>query len=211
MGYGRPHYIWAGADVNPLVSSGGLGGYFGGRATHPNADLRLGGRYFYSFNRAFLRPLDRYDHIDVESRVGPQASYLSWEAEFTYDIPIGFGSIIGELAGTIVTGVDDGYYVFEDTINAVVAPPYVWRSRVGYAFTFGFRRALKLGLVGEVVGNPKRDALIYRAGGIISLRMSNSWQARAFAIPVISSPDALGAMGGDSFEIGIRHYWATGL
>lgn len=209
VGYGKPHFIWAGGDFNPLVSGRSIGGYLGGRLAHPNADLRVGGRYLYSFNRSFLEPRDSYNHVTVESLEGPHASYLSWEAEFTYGIPIGFGSFFGEIAGTIVTAVDDGFYVFEDEINAVVAPPYVWRKRVGYSLAFGFRRAIRLGFVGEVVGIPKRDALIYRAGAQLSLRMSPQFQVRMFAIPVVSSPDKLGAAGGDAFAIGIRYRWAT--
>lgn len=209
-GYGRPHHTWVGADLNPTVSRHAAGGYFGGRLAHPNIDIRAGARCGYAYSRRFLQQRDSYDHLDLQALDGPRARYLSWESELSYSIPLAGGHVIGELAGTIVTFVSPGYYVFEDTLNVVVAPPHVLRKRVGYSWAFGLEDAFQLGVVAEVVSVPRRSAWIYRAGLVASVTLSGSLALRAVAIPVISSPDSIGAEGSDFFLLGIRHYWATG-
>ena len=210
-GYGRPHALWAGFDVNPIFGGSGVGGYAGLRGFHPNIDLRVGGRYFFAFRRSFLEPASSYDHLDVQIRDGPPSRYLSVEAELTWNIPVGFGSIIGEAAGTAILLAPDGFYVFEETLRVVANPPWVWRGRVGYQIRFGPDDAIGFALVGELVGVPERDdALIFRAGGTGGVRLFRDLSIRFRFIPPILSPDRLGAVGGDSYQIGIRYLFATG-
>ncbi len=209
-GFGRPHDAWAGIDANPIFSSEGIASYLGLRFDLPYVNLRVGGRYWYTFRRSFLLPERSYSVEDIELRIGPPSRFLTWEAELTTNVPLGLGALLLELAGSYVSGVDDGYYVYEETIRVVVDPPWVWRTRVGYTFPLDRDRTMVLGPVLEAVGIPKRDTVVYRAGALARVFLSPSLEARGTFVPAVFTPDPLGARGGDAFLLGIRYRWATG-
>lgn len=211
FGYGKPHNRWIGIDLNPILKGSGLGAWAGIRAALPWIDLRVGGRYFFSFWQAYLEPRESYDSLEIEAQSGNSAQYLSWEAELTFGQRIGIGELVSESALTYVTGVDEGWNVYEGTVKVVVAPPWIWRQRLGYLFQFGPRESIKMGPVVELVGIPERDALVFRAGMVARMRLYDELSVRGTFIPALASPDALGARAGDSFQIGIRWTWATGM
>lgn len=208
-GYGKPHETWLGFDLNPIFSGEGIGAYGGLRFAVPFLDLRLGARYYFTFRRSFLIPRESYDHLQIESRAGPSSRYLALEAELSLDVPIGPTSIVSELAVTSVQFVDDGFYVYEETIKVVTDPPYIWRGRLGYTIDFGPDGLIRFGVVAELVHLPGRDAWVFRAGGIARVSLWHDLEIRGTFIPAILSPDELGADGGDSFNVGLRFRWAT--
>jgi hypothetical protein len=209
-GYGRPHALWVGLDANPIFSSEGIAGYLGLRFDLPFVNLRLGGRYWYTFRRSFLVPEESYSVEDIERRQGPPSRFLTWEAELTTNVPLGRGVMLAEGALSFVTGVPDDYYVYEETLRVVVDPPYVWRARVGYRFAVDRERTVVIGPVLEFVGIPKRDVVVYRAGALARIFLSPSLEARGTFVPAVYTPDPLGARGGDAFLLSIRYRWATG-
>jgi hypothetical protein len=209
LGWGKPHFRWFGIEANPLVSSSNLGIYSGVRLEWPDVDVRFGGRYQYSVERSFLVEQEEYDHLDIESRAGPSARYVSLEAQLTGEVPWGPGKVRFELTGTAILGVPDGYYVYEETLKVVAAPPWVYGGELGYLFTVGGARRLDLGPVVEIVIlHGRRDFLV--SGGLkASLKLWQHWEARATFQPPIISSDNLGLKGGDSFQLGLRYRWAT--
>lgn len=223
-GYGRPHYAWAGFEANPLVSGEGAGGYFGLRGALPRIDLRVGARYFHTFDRAFLCPtigfdradrcqtqpaLEFYDREDIESRIGPQSIYLTFESELTVNLPLGPGKVVSELALSAVTGVPDGYFVFEETIKIAIEPPWVWRGRFGYAFPVDREKTTQIGVVGEVVHAVEREVVAIRGGITGRVRLYANLEARGIFVPLLHSKDEIGAAGADTFLLGIRYRWAS--
>jgi hypothetical protein len=209
-GYGRPHDLWVGLDANPIFSSEGVAGYLGLRFDFPFVNLRVGGRYWYTFRRSFLVPEASYSVEDIELREGPASRFLTWEAELTTNVPLGRGVLIGESSFSLVTGVPDPYYVYEETLRVVVDPPYVWRTRLGYTVAIDSERTIVIGPVLEFVAIPKRDVVVYRAGALARIFLSPSLEARGTFVPAVYTPDPLGARGGDAFLLGIRYRWATG-
>jgi len=213
LGYGQPFWKWVGIDANPIVSAEGVGVYGGIRAALPNINLRAGARWQpLTFERSLLTPKRSYVRDDIETRDGPKSKYVSLESELTVSFKLGGGDVFSEFALTYVTGVQSGFYVYEETIRVVVEPPWVWRGRVGYSLRFLKDDALRIGGVLEVVAVPGRtDHFFALRGGIVaSLRIRRDLQIRALLVPVLVSRDTLGSDGGDVFLIGIRHYWATG-
>jgi hypothetical protein len=209
-GYGRPHDLWVGIDTNPIFSSEGVAGYAGLRFDLPFVNLRLGGRYWYTFRRSFLVPEDSYSVEDIELRAGPRSRFLTWEAELTTTVPLGVGSLLFEGSLSFVTGVPDDYYVYEETLRVVVDPPWVWRTRFGYTVAIDDDRTIVLGPVLELVGIPERYEVVYRAGALARIFLSPALEARGTFVPAVITPDPLGARGGDAFLLGIRYRWATG-
>jgi hypothetical protein len=209
-GYGRPHDTWIGIDTNPIFSIEGVAGYAGLRFDVPFVNLRVGGRYWTTFRRSFLLPSDRYSVEDIELRGEPESRFLTWEAELTVSLPVGPGFMLLEGAGSYVTGVPEGYYVYEETLRVVVDPPWVFRGRVGYTVPLDPDRTIVFGPVFEVVHNPGRDTHVYRAGALARVTLSSALEARGTFVPAVATPDPLGARGGDAFLLGIRYRWATG-
>lgn len=211
VGYGRPHDVWIGLDVNPLISFEGIGAWGGLRGTLGWLDLRLGARYQYTFSRSFLAPKGSYNKDDIEDRAGPSSSYLSLEAELTTSFPLGPGSLSSELAITYITGVEPGFNVYEETIKVVAAPPWIWRGRLSYLFPLDREKVFKVGLTAEIVGVPGREVYTLRGGLLASVRLMRSLEARLTFMPVWHSEDDLGSAGSDLLLVGVRHRWATGV
>jgi hypothetical protein len=215
LGYGKPHARWLGLEMNPIFSEEGLAGYAGLRAVLPHLSLRAGGRYWYTFYRSFLEPRDSYTVEQIELRAGPRSRFFTWEAELAVSLPLGPGVALSELAGSYVTGVDEGYYVYEETLRVVADPPWVWGARAGYLWpaaraTADREATLQVGPVLELVGVPRRGTLVLRAGGLVRITLSGDLEARGTFVPAVATPDALGARGGDAFLLGIRYRWASG-
>jgi hypothetical protein len=208
-GYGRPHDAWIGLDLNPIVQGSGAGGYVGLRGDGGPVDLRVGGRYFRSWTRTLLSVRDTYTRDDVELRENERATYLSFEAELTAAPALGPGEVLMEVAGTLVSGVPEDRYVFEETIRVVVAPPFALRGRIGYALRLTTSPLFRLAPVFEAVHVTERNATVLRAGIIGRIRLYDDLEIRFNFVPVLSSTDSLGLLGGDFAQLGVRYLWAT--
>lgn len=210
FGYGKPFGTWVGVDANPIVSGNGLGAYGGIRFALPRFDLRVGPRYFASFNRNYLNAQTSYNRVDLDSTIGNPARVVTYEAEAEASLPLGPGDIVALGSISYVTGVPDGQLVFEETLRVIVAPPLVWRARGGYMVRFGSSRQHSVGIVADVLAVPKReDSLTVRVGPVVRIVLSRRVEVRGTFVPTLSSPDAIGLVGGDFTELGFRYRWAT--
>jgi hypothetical protein len=211
IGYGQPHWQWIGMDANPIIGSSGLGFYSGLRLAIPHFDVRAGARAFYSFQHSFLVPHDHFSRLDSEDRSQPTSRYVTLEAEATLRFRVGWGDLVAVLTGSAVTLTPAGYDVFEETLRVITKPPFIWRGRFAYAFVLGPLDAVSVGPVIEVVGLPRRDALVLRGGVSAHVWLTDDMEAIATFVPVITSPDSIGLDGADFAQLGIRWRWATGM
>src|SRR5690606_17216614 len=131
-GYGRPYWSWIGVETAPLSGLGGIGYYTGLAATLPWLTLRAGSRYFYPYSRTLLAPSDHYEATDLQRVSGPAGDYVAYEAEATVTAPLSHGSVFGVLTGMRTELVPEGYYLYEESLKVIMAPPYAWRARLGY-------------------------------------------------------------------------------
>lgn len=207
-GYGRPHFSWFGVEAHPSLGFSGSSYYTGLNLTLPRFSLRAGSRYFYPYSRRLLEPREEYERSDIGLNVGPAGDYLAYEVEGTTAVPLGHGSLFAVATGMRIELVPDGAYVYEDSLKVVVAPPYLWRARLGYLFAFGRNGAIRFGGAGEVIGLPGRDATVWRAGVMASVLLSARLEAQVSLLPVIAGPDDLGLAGSDFGTLGIRYRWA---
>jgi hypothetical protein len=210
LGYGRPFTNWIGVDLNPIASQNGLGAYAGLRIEVPYLDFRIGPRYFASFQHTYLPTQASYSRLELESTSGDRSRTLTYEAELDFNLPLGPGRLLLRGSASYVTGVPDGYSVFEETLHLIVDPPLVWRARLAYAFTFGARKQHSLGPAIEMLDVPKRDdSRTIRIGPILRLALSRRVDVRGSFIFTVASPDRIGLAGGDFTELGIRYRWAS--
>lgn len=208
-GYGRPHWSWIGVEADPNVGTGGLGYYSGLAATLPWLSLRLGTRYFYPFSRNLLEPRDSYERSDIGLLDGPVGDYLAYEAEAAGTLPLGPGSAFAVATGMHLSLVPRDKYVYEDSLKVVVAPPWLWRARIGYLLALGENGAIRIGAAGETIGLPGRGAFVIRAGLLASVLLSSKLEAQASLLPVLASPDSLGLAGSDFGTLGVRYRWGS--
>lgn len=210
LGYGQPFGAWIGVDVNPIFSGNGLGAYGGLRIALPRLDIRLGPRYFASFNREYLNPQRSYNRLDLDSTLGDPARIITYEAEIEASLPAGPGDVVALGSVSYVTGIPEGQYVFEETLRVIVDPPLVWRARGGYVVRFGSSRQHSAGVVADVLNVPAReDSTTVRAGPVVRIVLSRRVEVRGTFVPTIFSPDHIGLVGGDFTELGFRYRWAT--
>lgn len=210
VGYGRPFGTWIGLDVNPIIAGAGLGAYGGLRLALPRLDIRVGPRYFASFNRNYLNPQASYNRVDLDSTIGDPSRVITYEAEAEASLPAGPGDIVALGSVSYVTGVPQGQLVFEETLHIIVAPPLLWRARGGYVIRFGSARQHSIGVVAELLDVPKRDdSRTIRVGPVVRIVLSRRVEVRGSFVPTVVSPDRLGLIGGDFTELGFRYRWAT--
>jgi hypothetical protein len=210
LGYGRPFTQWVGVDANPIAQTSGLGAYGGLRVEIPHLDWRIGGRYFSSFEHTYLTPQSSYDRIEFERRVSDKANTLTWESELDLSAELGPGRILLRGSLSYVTGVPDGKYVFEETLHVIVDPPWVWRTRLAYAYVFGSRGQHSIGPAVDLLDVPGReDSRTVRVGPILTMKLSRRVEVRGSFVFSVVSPDRIGLRGGDSTELGLRYRWAS--
>ncbi len=209
-GRGRPHWEWIGLEALPIVTLEGAGAYGGLRGQVPNLDARLGVRYFSPFNRTLLPEQERHGRLDIEREDGPNGRYVAYEAEIAPSLELFGGSAFSVLTAYYVPGIQAGHHLYEESLKVVIAPPFVWRARLGYGFGFGPRGSIRVGPAAEVLGLSGRDEQVFRAGMVAIAAVSNSLDVQATLLPVISSPDRIGLAGADWGHLGVRWRWATG-
>ena len=210
LGYGRPFTQWIGVDANPIASQSGLGGYGGLRIEIPHLDFRLGSRYFSAFEHTYMPQQESYARLDLENSGGKSARTLTYEAELDLNFTLGPGKLLLRGSASYVTGVPEGQSVYEETLHIVVAPPLVWRTRLGYVFTFGARNQHSVGPVIDLLDVPKRDdSRTIRVGPVLRLGLSRRVDIRGSFVVTLISPDRIGLAGGDFTELGVRYRWAS--
>jgi hypothetical protein len=210
VGYGKPHWRWIGLETQGRASGGNGSEYIGLRAALPEADLRVGARYVFATDQALLTPQDSFDRDDVRIPEVPQSRYLHLEAELTGSVPFLGGTLFG-LAGVYrMSGVPEGYFVFDETLHVVVDPPWNWRLRGGHLLRFGAQGGLRIGVAAEVIGLPGRQEMVVRTGPQLAVILTHHLDAAASIMAVAWSPDSLALLGADIGQFGLRYRWATG-
>lgn len=210
LGYGRPFTEWIGFDANPIAETNGLGAYAGLRIELPHVNLRLGPRYFSSFEHTYLQTKPSYSRLDLETTSGKPSHTLTYEAELDITFKLGPGLVLLRGSASYVTGVPQGESAFEETLHIIVDPPLVWRARLGYAFTFGSHDQHSIGPAIDFLDVPKReDSRTIRVGPLLRLALSRRVEVRGSFIFTVVSPDRIGLPGGDFTELGVRYRWAS--
>ncbi len=210
LGWGKPHWSWIGIEGYTNVSPGGGAEYAGLRVASQRIDLRVGARYAFPSAQYFLPEQVSYTRDETEYKLGPRSRYVAGEAELSAAVPAPFGSLFGVATGYAITGVPDGYAVYEEALHAVIEPPFVWRGRLGYLATLGDQDDMQVGLAGELIGSPARGTVVARAGPVIGILLTHHLEAVGSLMIVLASRDDLGLLGAELGALGLRYRWATG-
>ena len=210
FGYGMPHWIWAGIDVNAISTLEMVMGYAGLRASTPIVDLAFGVRDTLSFNKPFLPPQASFTRDDVFERPGPKARYLAWEGEAVAVAPLPYSAVVFDLVLVRTLDVPDATYVYDESYRAIVAKPMYGVLRVATIVRLLREEALKTGILTEYVFSTGRDKDTIRVGPAAVFQLTDHLQAVGTLTGVVSGPDQLGFTLGAYGVAGLRYFWATG-
>jgi hypothetical protein len=209
VGYGRPHYQWAGVELLPQIAPGFAGLYVGARAAFPWLEVRAGARFVRPLFRPQLEPRASHDLRDLERDEGTVDPYVTYELEALPELRLGPGYAVGTFTALAIRGFSPDRHVFEENLRVIVARPVVLRARAGYLFDVKPLARARLGAAAEIIHVPGRDMVVVRAGLMGLWRLHEQIDVVAHLLPVIASPDRLGLLGADFWQLGVRYRWAT--
>jgi hypothetical protein len=209
-GYGMPHWIWTGVDVNSILTTDTLQVYGGVRAATPILDLAFGVRDTWSFNKPFLAPRDSFSATQLTDAPGKRAQYWAWEAEAVGVIPLPHAAIVGDFIAVGALDVPKGSYFYDESYRAIAADDLFFVMRVAAVARFLNENSLKVGILTEHVFGTGREQPVTRMGPAGSLQLTDHLEINAVLTLVVSSPDHLGLIQGTYGVAGIRYRWATG-
>jgi hypothetical protein len=210
VGYGLPHWIWAGVDVNAITTLEFTQAYVGARASSPILDFAFGVRDTASFGKPFLAPASTFETADVLDASGSKARYWAWEAEVVAVAPLPSSALLIDLIGVRTLDVPAGSYLYEESYRAVVAKPLFGVLRVAAVARLLREDALKVGILSEMVFSTGRDKNVVRIGPAGALTLTDHLEALGTLTLAASSPDTLGLALGAYGVAGLRYRWATG-
>jgi hypothetical protein len=209
-GYGIPHWIWTGVDVNAILTPDCFQAYGGVRLSAPVIDFAFGIRDTWSFSKRFLEPAQSFTHAMVTDVPGELARYWAWEAEAVGTIPLPYSALVADFIAIRTLDVPKGKYVYDESYRAVVAKPLFFTLRLAAVARFLREDSFKVGVITEYVFNAGRDEMVVRAGPAASLTLTDHLEVNAVLSLKVAGPDHLGIALGAYGVAGVRWRWATG-
>lgn len=210
VGYGLPHWIWAGLDANAITTLEFLQTYVGVRAATPVLDFAFGARHTWSYNKPFLAPSDRFTSASVLDAGGDKAQYWAWEAEVVGILPLPHAALLADFIAVGAWDVPRGRYFYDESYRAVVKDPTFFILRVAAVARFMNENAFKVGVLTETVFGTGRGQPIVRVGPALSIQLTDHLELNAAVTVAVSSPDDLGLVLGAYGVGGLRYRWSTG-
>jgi hypothetical protein len=208
-GYGLPHWIWAGVDVNAISTLEFGQGYGGVRASSPIFDLAFGARDTFSYGKTNLTPRPRFRAEDLTGP-GQKARYWAWEAEAVAVAPLPHSAILFDYIAVRTLDVPRGFYIYDESYRAVVANPFFQVFRLAAVARLLREDALKIGVLTELLTSTGRDKNVFRTGPAFALQLTDHLEVLGTLSVAVSSPDTLGLALGAYGLGGVRYRWATG-
>ena len=209
-GYGLPHFIWGGVDLNSITTGEFTQVYAGVRAATPVLDVAFGFRDTWSFGKSFLPQKASFTRSDVLDAPGPAARYWAWEAEVVGILPLPYAAIVANLIMVRTLDVPADRYVYDESYRAVVANPFFAVLRTAAVARVLREGALKVGPLFEYLFETGRDRAVLRIGPAAALQITDHLEANGVVTFAVSSPDTLGLTLGTYGVLGLRYRWATG-
>jgi hypothetical protein len=210
LGYGMPHWLWTGIDVNGITTTEFLQAYAGLRAATPVFDLAFGVRDSWSYGKPFVAPAARLQRADVLDAPGPKARYWAWELEAVGVLPLPHAGLVADFVVVRTLDVPKGSFVYDESYRAVVKNPLFYVLRVAPVVRVLNEDSLKVGVLTEAVFGTGRAKPVFRVGPAGSLLLTDHLELNVVVTLVVSSPDALGSTLGAYGVAGIRYSWASG-
>jgi len=209
VGYGLPHWIWVGADLNAIATTEFIQVYGGARASSPILDFAFGVRDTLSYDKTFLEPQATFVPDEVRGP-GTPARYWAWEAEGVAIAPLPHSAILVNYIAVGMIDVPENRYVYDESYRVIVAPSFFQLFRGAVVLRLLREDALKIGVLGEFITSTGRSENVFRMGPAGALQLTDHVEMLGTLSVALSSPDRLGVALGAYGVAGFRYRWATG-
>lgn len=209
VGYGLPHWIWTGVDVNAIFTPEMAQFYTGVRAATPLIDLAFGLRDTWSFDKPLLVPADRFDEDAVDGAPGASVRYLAWEAEAVGILPLPHAAVGVDFIAVHTLDVPADRALYDESYRVIVDDPLFFNVRMGAVARLLREDSLKVGGVVEYLFGTGRGSTV-RVGPALMLQLTDHLEVNATVTLPVSSPDDLGLVLGTYAAAGLRYRTATG-
>lgn len=210
VGYGLPHWLWLGVDVNAIVTLEMAQAYAGLRAASPILDLAIGLRDTWSFDKHFMLPKPRYTREDVLEGPGERSRYWAWEAEGVGIVPLPYAGLIANVIVVRTLDVPADRYIYDESYRAIIAKPLFVTLRFAAVARFFNESSVRVGVLTEHVFETGRPHPVWRVGPIASVQITDHLEGMAGVTIAVASPDDLGLSLGTYGIAGVRWRWASG-
>lgn len=211
VGYGLPHWIWTGLDVNAIITTSVLEVYGGARIiSTPVFDVAFAIRDNWSFDKPFLNPKTSYTYDDVFKQAGPRAHYTALEGEAVAVLPLPYSALALDFVMVDVLDMKQGQYLYEESYRLITKDPVFFVLRGAALARFLHEQSLKVGVLTEWGFSTGRGSDVWRVGPIIMLQITDHVALNAGFTLKVASPDHLGLTLGAYGVAGLRYTWATG-
>jgi len=208
-GYGMPHWLWLGVDVNAILTLEMAQAYAGVRASSPVLDVALGIRDTWSFDKRFLPPGPRFTRSDVLDEQGARARYWALEGEAVGIVPLPYAGLIANVIVVRTLDVPEDRYIYDESYRAIVAKPLFVTLRLAAVARFFQEYSVRAGVLTEHVFETGRDEPVWRVGPVASVQITDHLEAMAGVTLAVAGPDDLGLALGAYGTAGLRWRWAT--
>lgn len=209
-GYGMPHWLWAGIDVNAITTTEVGQVYAGVRGSTPVFDLAFGFRNTYAYSRPMLEPSASYSPSQVNDAPGKNARYWAWELDAVGLLPLPYSALMLEFIAVGVMDAPKDRYLYEESYRLVIGDSSYMVWRAASVARLLREDALKVGLLYEWLIETGREQNVFRMGPAVSFQLTDHLEVNGVLSVVLHSPDALGLFLGSYGLAGFRYRWATG-
>lgn len=211
VGYGLPHWIWAGIDVNAILTTEVFEVFSGLRLSSPVFDVSYGVRDNWSFSKPFLPQQDHYRSSDeVFNAPGKNARYWAGELEVVGLVPLPYSALVVDFVMNNIFDMPAGKNLYEESYRLITKNATFYVIRFAALARILNEQSLRFGVLVEHGFGTGRLGTVTRVGPILSAQLTDHLQLNAGFTLKVDSPDQLGLTLGAYGVAGIRYYWATG-
>jgi hypothetical protein len=209
-GFGLPHWIWAGIDLNAIVTMEVVEVFGGLRLASPVFDVSFGIRDNWSLNKAFLPIQSHYSRADVFGAPGPLARYWAAELDALALVPLPYSALGVNFVMVHAWDVPPGRALYEESYRLVTHDRTFYVLRFVALARVMNESALRFGVLTEFGFATGRDKGVWRVGPIFSVQLTDHLQFNGGFTLKVDSPDTLGLTLGAFGTAGFRYQWASG-
>lgn len=206
VGYGRPYWIWVGAEVHALTTTEMGALYLGVRASSPVLEISVGYRLNAAYYRGPLGEQEHYSDADLEATEAP-SRYRAVDLDLYGIVPLRRVFIPIELAATYLPSAQPRY---EEWFRMVATGGWIVAVRAAPLFTFDARRRHRVGVLGEFLFDSGRSATTIRLGPAYQFAITPVVDLYLVGTFAAKSPDSLSTWNDLWGTASLRWRWASG-
>lgn len=210
VGYGWPHWIWTGVDVNAIITTEVAEIYSGLRLASPVLDLAFGIRDNWSFDKPWLAPRDSFNRDQVLKAPGPLARYAALEGEAVGVLPLPHAALAVDFVVVDVLDMPEDKYLYEESYRLITKNRLFFVARGLALARILPENSLAVGVLTEFGFNTGRSSTVLRVGPVMMLQITDHLALNMGFTLKVASPDHLGLTLGAYGVAGFRYTWATG-